>query len=569
MIRLLRLLALYRPFYGWMAVGILVSLATLVANVTLMAVSGWFITSMAVAGAAQTTMNYFTPAAIIRGAAIVRTGGRYVERLVTHEATLRLLAILRAWFYARLEPLAPAVLQRHHGGDLLSRIRADVDTLDNLYLRLVVPVVTAALATLLFTAYIASHDGTLALVLLGCLAAGGVALPWLTLRLGAGPGRRRVALQAAQRVAAIDGIQGMGELLLYGAGDTQSQRLSRLSAATVTEQARLARAGGLSQAGLLLSANLAAWLILWLAVPMVRHGDLPQADLVMLTLFALATFEAVMPLPAALQAYGATQAASRRLFEIVDTPLPVAEPLAPRSGPHRFDIRFEQVAFGYPDSTRPALRHVDFSLAQGERLTVMGPSGAGKSTLVNLLLRFHDPDAGRVLVGGHPVAAYTLDALRSGFAVVSQRTHLFTGTLRDNLRLASPSAGQDQLEAACRVARIHDFIASLPDGYDTWLGEAGATLSGGQARRIAIARAVLKDAPVLILDEPTEGLDASTARDVLALLDRVATGRTVLLITHRRPRGDTFGPVLRIVDGVTAATRGPASGAGREPATPA
>jgi len=549
MTRLLRLLSLYRPIYAWMALGVLLSLATALANVALMAVSGWFITSMALAGAAQVSMNYFTPAAIIRGAAILRTGGRYLERLVTHEATLKLLARLRCWFYEALEPLAPAALQQHHSGDLLSRIRADIDTLDNLYLRLLVPAGTAFLATTILTLFLASYSLALAGVLLTLLLSAGVATPLITSKLGRKPGERKVSLMAEQRSLLVDSTQGMGELLLYGAVSNQLQGVNDNSQALAAEQARLSGINGLSQAALLFFANLALWLILWLAIPMVESGTLHKADLAMLALFSLAAFEVVMPLPAALQSYGETLAAAQRLFEIVEHEVPLKSPFAPAPIPDRFDIRIQQVTFTYPGTKQPALQNIDLTVPHGGRLTLRGRSGSGKSSLIQLLVRFYEPQQGKISLGGQPLRDWDIEQLRSQLAVVSQQPHLFTGTIRDNLLIANPQADDQALQQACRIAQIHDFISSLPEAYETWIGEAGATLSGGQARRIAIARAMLKDAPVLLLDEPTEGLDATTATRLLEAINHAAADKTVILITHRATGCDDFAPTLVMENG--------------------
>ena len=547
MSRLLRLLSYYRPFYAWMALGVLASTATLLANVTLMATSGWFITSMALAGAAQTGMNYFTPAAIIRGAAIVRTGGRYIERLVTHQATLQLLSALRVWFYQRLEPLAPAALQGHHSADLLSRIRADIDTLDNFYLRLLVPVFSAVLVGLVLVLYLTGYDSQLAWILLFTMVAAGVGLPWLVSKMSQAPGRRKVALLARQRAALVDSVQGMAELLVYGAAASQIERVRQDSRELVAEQAHLARAQGLSRAGLLWLSGLALWLMLWAVIPLVGQGNVAKPDLALLALFTLAAFEAMMPLPQAFQAFGETLAAAKRLFEIVDTPRVIKEPADSSPTPRHYGICFDAVSFIYPGNQVPVFRDMNLTLEQGERISIMGPSGTGKSTLVNLLLRFYDPDSGTITLGDIPLTRFHGDDLRRYISVVSQQTHIFTATLRDNLLLADPSASQDKIEQACRVARIHDDIAAMPDGYGTWLGEAGATLSGGQARRIAIARALLKDAPILILDEPTEGLDPTTAAELLDTLDQAAEGKTVILITHRRFRDAAFGEVRTLL----------------------
>jgi ATP-binding cassette subfamily C protein CydC len=527
----------------------LASLATLVANVTLMAVSGWFIASMAVAGAAHVGMNYLTPAAVIRACAIVRTGGRYGERLITHEATLRLLSRLRVWFYQHLEPLAPARLQGYRSGDLLSRIRADIDTLDNFYLRVLVPTATALLGGLGFVLFLALYDLRLTLILAALLALAGVFTPWLTRRLGAVPGQRKVELGARLRTAAVDGIQGLAELTVYGAGEAHARRVADLSLELAREQQRLAGLDGLSQAMLGLAANLAMWFTLWIAIPLVGDGRLPPPDLAMLALFTLAAFEAVLPLPAAFQALGETRAAARRVFEIVDAEPAVTEPGTPSPTPRHFGLSIEGVSFTYPGTDRPALDDLDLELPEGRRVALVGPSGAGKSTLVQLLLRFRAPQQGRITLGGDDLARFRGEDLRRHIAVVSQHTRLFTGTLRENLLLANPDASEAQLEQTCRTARIHDFIAAQPEGYDTWIGEAGLTLSGGQARRMDIARALLRDAPILILDEPTEGLDEPTARSVLESIQTLMQGRSVLLITHRTQDLQAMDRVLRLDGG--------------------
>lgn len=532
---LLRLLRLLGPSRGWMALGALLALIALIANLTLMATAGWFIAAMALAGAGGVSMNYFTPAALIRAAAILRTGGRYLERLVTHEATLRQLARLRVWFYAHLEPLAPARLQQFHSGDLLSRIRADIDALDHLYLRTLVPVAVAGAGLALCLAFLAAFDPGVALFTLGMLVAAGVLIPLWARARGMAPGRRLVETQAELRSQAIDGIQGLPELLVYGAQATQAERLHGLSLALTADQDRMSAYAGLAQGAVALTANLALWGVLWLAIPLIGPpgSGLAPPSLALLALFTLAAFEAVAPLPAAFQHLGGTLAAARRLFEIVDAEPAVMDPPGPSPQPKRFDLEVSGLCFSYPGSSRPALAGIDLRVPQGGRVAVVGATGSGKSTLFNLLLRFWAPDQGLIRLGGHDLVDFRGEDLRRHIAVVSQHSHLFDATIRDNLLLANPRAPQGALESACEVAQIHGFIAALPEGYDTWVGETGVRLSGGQARRIAVARALLKDAPILLLDEPTEGLDGLTERSLMAAIDRLMQGRTVLLITHR------------------------------------
>ncbi len=533
-----RLVALFAPYRGWMLAGAGVALATLLANVALMTVSGWFIAQMALVGLAGSTMDYFTPAAFIRAMAITRTGGRYVERLVTHEATFRLLQQLRVWFYQRLEPLAPARLQALRAADLSSRILADIDALNHLYLRVLVPVFVAAAGGLVIVATAALFSGRVALLLLAFLLLAGVAVPVWVAQRARRAGEQVVAQRASLRELAVDGLQGLAELRVYGGAARHAQRLQSGSEALLAQQHELSEASGLGQGLLGLCANLAMWGTLLLAVPLVGDKALPPAQLPMLALGVLAAFEAVMPMPLALQMLGETLAAARRVFHILDAQPAVAEPAdLPTPAWQSASVELRGLRLRYPSADGApgpwALDGLDLHLAPGEHVALVGASGAGKSSVVQVLLRFWEFQGGTARVGGHDLRAWPAEALRRHIAVVAQDTYLFNTTIRDNLLLARPDATQAEIEAACRTAQLHDFIASLPEGYDTWVGEAGARLSGGQARRLAIARALLRGAPLLILDEPTEGLDSVTERELLRDLAALMRGRTVLLITHR------------------------------------
>jgi ATP-binding cassette subfamily C protein CydC len=527
-----RLIRLFAPYRNWMLAGIALALMTLLANVALMAVSGWFIASMALAGLAGVTMNYFTPAALIRAFAILRTGGRYAERLVTHEATFRLLASLRVWFYSHLEPLAPARLMQYRSADLASRIQTDIDTLDHVYLRFIVPVCVAVAGVAILLAVMAVFSRNVALSTGFFLLLAGALLPMYVQRRGVQPGMQLVARRTVLRAATVDGLQGQAELRVYGATERQAQLIRQLSDQQIEAQRSLSQLTGFSQASVGLLAGLALWFAVLFTVPLVSTGQLDMPMLPMLALFVMASFEAVMPLPQAFQILGEALAAARRLFEIIDAQPSVSVSSVPSPVLGEADLRICGLGFRYDEAAPWVLQRFDLDLPVGGRLALVGASGAGKSSLVNVLMRFWEYQAGTVHLGGFDLRAFQPEALRKHIAVLSQDAYIFNATVLDNLLLARPEASELEVVAACTAAQIHDFILSLPQGYHTELGEAGALLSGGQARRIAIARAFLKDAPVLILDEPTEGLDGPTQRDLLAAIAALMENRTVLLITH-------------------------------------
>ncbi len=545
---LIRLLRLFRPYAHWMIAGVVLNLAVILANVGLLALSGWFIAGMALAGLGEIKIDYFVPSAAIRGLAVIRTTGRYVERLVTHEATFRLIAALRVWFYAHLEPLAPARLQYFRGGDLLSRIRADIDSLDNLYLRVLVPTAAAALSCVALVAFLAWFSGSLAMLDGAGLFAAGVALPWLARRLGRRPGARIVAIRSELRSTVSDGIRGLGELLVYGAAGLHDERVATASRELMVEQRHQARIGATTGALSGLTAQLTTWIALVLAIPLFHAGPLSGSGFTMAVLFVLASFEAVSGLPLAFAALGETLAAARRIFEIIDAAPAVHDPAQPAAAPCRFDLQVRGLRMRYADDAAWALDGITFAVAQGGSLGIVGPSGSGKTSLINVLLRFWDYQEGEVEIGGVPLRDLDGSTVRGLCAVVAQETHLFNATVRDNLLVARPDASEADLIAALHAASMLGEVRALPQGLDTFVGETGSRLSGGQARRIAIARAFLKDAPFIILDEPTEGLDRVSERTVLDALVVLMRGRTTLMITHRRNN-------LRIMDSVITLKR--------------
>jgi thiol reductant ABC exporter CydC subunit len=525
-----RLLKFAAPFAGRMALAALLGFATIGSSIGLLSTSGYLIARAAL----RPSIAELQVAIVgVRFFGIARGGFRYLERLVSHDLTFRLLARLRVWFYRALEPLAPARLMQFRSGDLLARIVADVGTLENLYLRVLAPPLVALLVALLVTLLMGAFDPRLALTLLVFLLLAGIGLPLLTQRLGREAGLRMVGVRAELNGLLVDGIQGEGDLLASGAEGRHLRRVARLSRELGSLQGRMARVTGMQGALSGLLMNLATLAVLAVAVSLVSSERLDGVYLAALVLIVIASFEAVLPLPQAFQYLNASLEAGRRLFEVVDAKPAVVDPARPAPMPAGFDLHVRDLCFAYAPAQVPALDGISLELPQGCFVAVVGPSGAGKSTLAYLLLRFWDYHDGQILLDGQELRAYDAETVRARMAVVSQHTHLFNASIRDNLLLARSGASEEEVIQAARLAQVHEFIQSLPQGYDTWIGEQGLRLSGGQRQRLAIARAILKDAPVLILDEPTANLDALTEREVAASLQAVAAGRTTLLITHR------------------------------------
>ncbi|MBC8254591.1 MAG: thiol reductant ABC exporter subunit CydC [Ardenticatenia bacterium] len=524
-----RLLKLIAPLTGWMVLSALLGFVTIGSSIGLMATAAYIIAKAAL----HPSIAELQVAIVgVRFFGITRGLARYLERYVSHNATFRLLARLRVWFYQSLEPLAPARLMGYRSGDLLSRIVADIETLEHFYLRVIAPPAVASLVALLMWFFIGSYHIQLAVIVLAFLLATGVGMPLVTRRLGRGMGRRLVTVRSELNAALVDSIQGAADLLVFGQ-EGQQQRIRALNQEMVALQGRMARVTALRNALSGLLVTLATVSVLLGAIPLVSGQRLDGVYLAVLVLAVIASFEAVLPLPSAFQHLESSTTAARRLFEIVDAPPAVRDPEVPSSATRDYGLTVQDLRFSYDQDERPALDGVTFTLPQGQRLAIVGPSGGGKSTLVNLLLRFWDYQEGHIWLGGHELREYQAEDVRRWMAVVSQHTHLFNGTLRDNLLVACPHADESDLDRVVRDAHLHGLVEGLPDGLDTWIGEQGQRLSGGERRRLVIARALLKDAPLLILDEPTANLDTLVERDIIQSIQSLMKGRTTLLITHR------------------------------------
>jgi ATP-binding cassette subfamily C protein CydC len=534
MATLRRLLALAGGPPSRVALAVILGALTVAFGAGLLATAGYLITRAAEQPA---ILSLMTVIVAVRFFGVARPLSRYLERLASHDLALRGLARARVRVYERIEPLAPARLEGYSRGDLLSRMVADVDALQNLYLRGVGPALVALLAGALCVGVTAAFLPAAALVLALGLLACGIAVPALVARLGTRAAGRQAAARGELSSELVELLGAAPELVAYGGDGAALGRLRAADRALVRIGRRDALAAGVADGLAVLVAGLTVVTVLALSVGAHAGGELDRVFIAMLALLALGSFEAVQPLSAVARELPATLGAGRRILELIDREPAVVDPAEPAPPPSPpFAVALENVRARYAPGEPPVLDGFSLRLEPGTRVALLGASGAGKTTVVNLLLRFLDPERGRVTLGGRDLRDYRQDDLRRAIAVAGQDAHLFSASIRENVRLARPEAGDAELEHALDRARLWHWVRELPSGLDTLVGEQGRQLSAGQRQRLVLARALLTDAPVLVLDEPTAHLDPPTAERLMEDVLSAAGKRSVLLITHR-PEG--------------------------------
>ncbi|MGS4665313.1 heme ABC transporter ATP-binding protein/permease CydC [Citrobacter farmeri] len=529
---LLPYLTLYKRHKWMLTLGIVLAIVTLLASIGLLTLSGWFLSASAVAGFAGIySFNYMLPAAGVRGAAITRTAGRYFERLVSHDATFRVLQHLRIHTFSKLLPLSPAGLARYRQGELLNRIVADVDTLDHLYLRVISPLVGAFVVIMVVTIGLSVLNVTLACTLGGVMLLTLFIMPPVFYRAGKTTGQNLTHLRGQYRQQLTAWLQGQAELTIFGASDRYRAQMETTELQWHEAQRRQSELTALSQALMLLIGAVAILLMLWMAAGGVGGNVQPGALIALFVFCALAAFEALAPVTGAFQHLGQVIASAVRITELTEQKPEVAFPTDVSDVPAQVTLTLRDVSFSYPEQAQKALDSLSLQVNPGEHIAILGRTGCGKSTLLQLLTRAWDPQQGEILLNDRPIAALNEATLRKTISVVPQRVHLFSATLRDNLLLAAPDASDEQLADTLRRVGLEKLLDDT--GLNSWLGEGGRQLSGGELRRLAIARALLHDAPLMLLDEPTEGLDATTESQMLELLADVMREKTLLMVTHR------------------------------------
>ncbi len=553
---ILTILSLWRRHAPALLGGVLLSLAAFVVGLSLLAASGL---RLAGTGAGLVLASGLLLRLLGAGRVLLRYG----ERLATHDAMFRALADLRVWFFRGVARSAAGGIGFRRSGDLLSRLVGDVEALDGLYLRIIVPLAGAVLALPLVFLLALRHGPGLAVAVAIPFAASAFLLPVLAARL---VGRRAGSLSeraSGLRVSVLDLVGGLREIRAFGAEDRMLARVTARENALLSLQRRLARDAALAGAASFLCQQVAV-LALLAALVGLWFGRIPPAAGALLLFALLAAFELVGGLTRAGVLAGHVRHAAARVVEAGDpVEAPAVAPIDATAGavreppgqdvPQGHALRLRDVGFRWQPDRPPVFEHLTLDIPAGARVAILGPSGSGKSSLAALLLRIAVPQHGSITLGGAALDRIDQATLRTRIAWLSQSTHLFADTVRANLLLGRPDATDAQLWEALDQAEIGDAVRALPDRLDAWLGEGGTGLSGGQARRVALARTLLSPAPILILDEPATGLDAHTEQAFLSTLNQVASGRTVILIAHRLTGVERLDRIWRLAGGIASA----------------
>jgi ATP-binding cassette subfamily C protein CydC len=535
-----RVLLLWRGSILYLGFGAVLSLAALAAGLALTGESARVL-GLALLG------GVFAAPLLLQWTGTARVVLRYAERVVTHDAMFLALARVRLWFFSGLAASGAGGLGLRRAGDALARLVNDVEALDGLYLRILLPVLAAILLVPVLIVVLGAENwwALLALVPFGAVA---FYLPWRAARLArANAGQAGIAM-AGLRNAALDALTGLREVKIFAAEGRMLAAVQAREAAFLSAQRDLAR----PTSGLNALAFLGAQGAILLAVLIGLASSAPVTALVAVFVL-IAAFEAVAGLPRAGLQFGQAEAAAARVVASAEANPVVRDPVAPAKMPASHAIAFDHVSFRYAPYLPFVFENLSLQLPAGSRTAILGPSGAGKSTIAALLLKLIAPESGQIRLGAVDLAALPAEAVRGRIAYLSQATHLFADTIRNNLRLGDPTADDAKLWAALDAAQLAETIRALPDGLNSWLGEGGNTLSGGQGRRLALARTLLSSAPILLLDEPCAGLDAATEAGFMKTLNTAAQGRTVVMIMHRLTGTEQLDRIWRLTGGTLVA----------------
>ena len=549
--RLFPFLLLYSNHSRRLLLGTILAITSLSASIGLLSLSGWFLAASFLVGS-TILFNFFYPSSGVRGLAIGRTISRYFERLVTHDATFRVLAELRISVFKKLIPLSPSGLNHFRNSELLNRLVADVDTLDTLYLNLLSPFISAIMVITFIAIGLSFVSALLAVIICSTLLALLFIFPAIFYRLGQKSGKKIIQARAEYRSQFIEWIQLNAEFLLFGLVPQMTQKLEKTEQTWLHSQSKESQLTGFSNALLTFINGILVCVVFLLVTTAIdaSSADNPEALVALVIFCVMASAEILMPIGIAFLHLGQLITAAERLNNLIEQ-----RPLGEFNGSTRWQkiaenqplVRFEKVTFNYPSNHQATLNGLSFEVNKGQKVAILGKTGSGKSTIFQLLNRHYDPTSGQILLANCNVADYPEAILRSHLVTLSQRVHIFSQTLRDNLLMGNPQATDEQLKLVLEQVELAYLLQE--QDLDLWLGEGGRPLSGGEQRRLGLARVLLSNAELVLLDEPTEGLDRETEQQILMLIFAHCQARTLLMITHRLQGLERFDRVYRIDNG--------------------
>lgn len=541
-----RLLGFMKPLRGWILISTMTGFSTVAAGVGLLGTSAYLIASAAF----HPSIAELSVAVVgVRFLGISRGVFRYLDRLVSHHVNFRLLSILRIWFYDCLKLLAPARLIHYQRGDLLSRAIGDIDALDQFYVRAVSPVISAIFATVGFSLLVGSWNVRLGWILAAGLSVTSFVLPALVYIFSRGPAKQLVDQRAILSQTMLDTLRGAAEMMVFQQQEEELTQINRVSLQTNRAQVGLAHSQGLSNGMNAVLTQGTVALMLLVGIPLVRTGELDGIMLAVIVLITMASFEISIPIAQAAQFWESSLQAARRLFEMADQQPAIIEPVIPVSVPEKPNILIRNLSFQYHGNLPLAADHLNINLSYGRKIALVGENGSGKTTILNLLMRFWDCQPGEILIDGIPVQEFSPKELRQRIGYVSPGGAIFQTTLRQNLLLANPGALDADLLRVLDSVQLGEWVQTLPDGLDTWLGASGLTISGGQLQRIQLARGLLMDAPIYLLDEPTTHLDVETENRLISLFRSIFQNRSLVWVTHRLVGLDWLDEILVLENG--------------------
>ncbi|HQF44755.1 MAG TPA: thiol reductant ABC exporter subunit CydC [Anaerolineaceae bacterium] len=535
-----------KPLRGWILISTMTGFSTVAAGVGLLGTSAYLIASAAF----HPSIAELSVAVVgVRFLGISRGVFRYLDRLVSHHVNFRLLSILRIWFYDCLKLLAPARLIHYQRGDLLSRAIGDIDTLDQFYVRAVSPVISAIFATVGFSMLVGSWNVRLGWILAAGLSVTSFVLPALVYIFSRGPAKQLVDQRAILSQTMLDTLRGAAEIIVFQQQEEELTQINRVSLQTNRAQVGLAHSQGLSNGMNAVLTQGTVVLMLLVGIPLVRTGELDGIMLAVIVLITMASFEISIPIAQAAQFWESSLQAARRLFEMADQQPAIIEPVIPVSVPEKPNILIRNLSFQYHGNLPLAADHLNIDIPYGRKIALVGENGSGKTTILNLLMRFWDCQPGEILIDGIPVQEFSPKELRQRIGYVSPGGAIFQTTLRQNLLLANPGALDADLLRVLDSVQLGEWVQTLPDGLDTWLGASGLTISGGQLQRIQLARGLLMDAPIYLLDEPTTHLDVETENRLISLFRSIFQNRSLVWVTHRLVGLDWLDEILVLDNG--------------------